>query len=282
MFGNAFEGPHLLIVLAVVLLLFGATKLPALAKGVGQSIKIFRKEMTTDTPPPVEGEADNTAAPEATADKPADAEFRRQDPEALWPCAVRGGGTPTARCRSASTWSNSASDCSVPPWRCSPVPSAAGSITDLVWDQLRAPDRGHRDGPPAPPINYPSITSAFDLRIQVALIVGHRHLQPDLALPDLRLLRSRPDQARARLHLRILLHGGPAVPGRMRDRLVRAAAHRRADGDVRPARGHQHHRRQVLPRLRDQADPRDRHRLRAAGVPGAAELHRHPVGARPS
>lgn len=71
MFGNAFGWPHLLIILAVVLLLFGATKLPALAKGVGQSVKIFRKEITTDAPPPVEGEADNTAAPEATADKPA-------------------------------------------------------------------------------------------------------------------------------------------------------------------------------------------------------------------
>lgn len=33
------------IVLAVVLLLFGATRLPALSKSLGQSIKIFRKEI---------------------------------------------------------------------------------------------------------------------------------------------------------------------------------------------------------------------------------------------
>jgi sec-independent protein translocase protein TatA len=39
-------GWHLLIILAVILLLFGATKLPALAKGVGQSVRIFRNEMS--------------------------------------------------------------------------------------------------------------------------------------------------------------------------------------------------------------------------------------------
>jgi sec-independent protein translocase protein TatA len=38
-------GWHFLIILAVLVLLFGATKLPALAKGVGQSVKIFRKEL---------------------------------------------------------------------------------------------------------------------------------------------------------------------------------------------------------------------------------------------
>ena len=38
-------GFHLLIVVAVVLVLFGASKLPIFAKGLGQSIKIFKKEM---------------------------------------------------------------------------------------------------------------------------------------------------------------------------------------------------------------------------------------------
>jgi sec-independent protein translocase protein TatA len=36
-------GPELLIVLAVLILLFGAKKLPELAKGMGQSIKEFKK-----------------------------------------------------------------------------------------------------------------------------------------------------------------------------------------------------------------------------------------------
>lgn len=37
--------PHLLIILAVILLLFGAAKLPALAKSMGQSARVFRGEM---------------------------------------------------------------------------------------------------------------------------------------------------------------------------------------------------------------------------------------------
>lgn len=44
-FGNAFSGWHLLVIALVVVVLFGATKLPVFAKGLGQSIKIFRKEV---------------------------------------------------------------------------------------------------------------------------------------------------------------------------------------------------------------------------------------------
>jgi sec-independent protein translocase protein TatA len=40
-------GWHLLIILAVILLLFGATKLPALSKSVGQSMRIFKSEVKT-------------------------------------------------------------------------------------------------------------------------------------------------------------------------------------------------------------------------------------------
>ena len=43
--GNAFGWPHLLIILAVILLLFGAAKLPALAKSMGQSARVFKGEM---------------------------------------------------------------------------------------------------------------------------------------------------------------------------------------------------------------------------------------------
>ena len=38
-------GWHALIILAVILLLFGAAKLPALARSVGQSMKIFKNEV---------------------------------------------------------------------------------------------------------------------------------------------------------------------------------------------------------------------------------------------
>ena len=39
------------IILAIVLLLFGATRLPALSKSLGQSVKNFRKEMKDDSDP---------------------------------------------------------------------------------------------------------------------------------------------------------------------------------------------------------------------------------------
>lgn len=45
MFGNAVKPTHLLILLIIIVLLFGAKKLPDLAKSVGQSLKIFKKEM---------------------------------------------------------------------------------------------------------------------------------------------------------------------------------------------------------------------------------------------
>lgn len=42
---NGLTGWHFLIIIAVVLLLFGAPKLPGLAKSLGQSLRIFRSEM---------------------------------------------------------------------------------------------------------------------------------------------------------------------------------------------------------------------------------------------
>ncbi len=55
-FGNAFTGWHALIILVVVVLLFGATKLPALAKSVGQSMKIFKNEVKSDKRAEPDGE----------------------------------------------------------------------------------------------------------------------------------------------------------------------------------------------------------------------------------
>lgn len=66
-FGNAFGWPHLILIVAVILLIFGATRLPALAKSVGQSMKIFRNEMKTndDAKAGTDQAADGTAKPEA-------------------------------------------------------------------------------------------------------------------------------------------------------------------------------------------------------------------------
>ena len=41
-------GTELLIILALALLLFGGTKLPSLARGLGQSIKEFKKASKDD------------------------------------------------------------------------------------------------------------------------------------------------------------------------------------------------------------------------------------------
>jgi sec-independent protein translocase protein TatA len=42
-------GWHFLIILVVILLLFGAPKLPGLARSLGQSMKIFKNEIKSDT-----------------------------------------------------------------------------------------------------------------------------------------------------------------------------------------------------------------------------------------
>jgi sec-independent protein translocase protein TatA len=45
-------GTELLIILAIVLLLFGGAKLPQLARGLGQSMKEFKKAAKDDEPVP--------------------------------------------------------------------------------------------------------------------------------------------------------------------------------------------------------------------------------------
>ncbi|GEP27309.1 MULTISPECIES: twin-arginine translocase TatA/TatE family subunit [Cryobacterium] len=42
------NGWHAVIILAVVLLLFGAPKIPMLARSLGQSMKIFKNEIKPD------------------------------------------------------------------------------------------------------------------------------------------------------------------------------------------------------------------------------------------
>ncbi|TFC96899.1 MULTISPECIES: twin-arginine translocase TatA/TatE family subunit [Cryobacterium] len=45
---NNLTGWHFLIILVIVLLLFGAPKLPGLARSLGQSMKIFKNEIKSD------------------------------------------------------------------------------------------------------------------------------------------------------------------------------------------------------------------------------------------
>lgn len=46
-------GGELVLVLVVILILFGARKIPEFAKGLGQGIKEFKKA-SNDTPPPAD------------------------------------------------------------------------------------------------------------------------------------------------------------------------------------------------------------------------------------
>lgn len=63
MFQNL-TGWHLLIVLVVILLLFGAPKLPGLARSIGQSMRIFRSEVKTMKDENAEAVVDDDAAEE--------------------------------------------------------------------------------------------------------------------------------------------------------------------------------------------------------------------------
>jgi len=67
MLGNL-NGWHLIIILAIVLLLFGAPKLPALARSLGQSMKIFKSEIKD---PEAEQRKADAAAADAAAARPA-------------------------------------------------------------------------------------------------------------------------------------------------------------------------------------------------------------------
>jgi sec-independent protein translocase protein TatA len=60
------NGWHAVIILAVVLLLFGAPKIPMLARSLGQSMKIFKSEIKPDAKR-ADDEVTATTATEASA-----------------------------------------------------------------------------------------------------------------------------------------------------------------------------------------------------------------------
>jgi len=65
---GTFSIGHWLVILAVVVLLFGAKKIPELAKGFGQGIKDFKKAVKEDeaSVEKVEAKAETPVAPTAT------------------------------------------------------------------------------------------------------------------------------------------------------------------------------------------------------------------------
>ncbi|KIP52766.1 twin-arginine translocase TatA/TatE family subunit [Leucobacter komagatae] len=50
--GQGLTGPHLIVLVFLVVLLFGAPKLPMLAKSLGQSMKILKNEVRADDDQP--------------------------------------------------------------------------------------------------------------------------------------------------------------------------------------------------------------------------------------
>ena len=80
-------GPELLIILVIILLLFGAKKLPELAKGLGKSMKEFKKaaaEVQGDFQEAMDAveEKPKPAAKKPAATKPADAPVAEEAPVA--------------------------------------------------------------------------------------------------------------------------------------------------------------------------------------------------------
>jgi sec-independent protein translocase protein TatA len=56
-------GLHLLIIVAVIVLIFGATKLPIFAKSLGQSVKILHREVRSMQEPDPDERAAAVATP---------------------------------------------------------------------------------------------------------------------------------------------------------------------------------------------------------------------------
>ena len=56
-------GGELVLILAILLLLFGGSKLPSLARGLGQSVKEFKKAQQDDEPAAKAPEAKKAEAP---------------------------------------------------------------------------------------------------------------------------------------------------------------------------------------------------------------------------
>lgn len=70
------NGWHAVILLVIILLLFGAPKLPGLAKSLGQSMKIFKSEIKT---PPEESNSDEKRpSDEKRADENSDSAAARE------------------------------------------------------------------------------------------------------------------------------------------------------------------------------------------------------------
>ena len=169
-------GWHFLIILVVILLLFGAPKLPALARSLGQSMKILKSEIRPEKDDG-NGRAGVTPCAAEQAEAPAD-ETRRGRSGRASESHVRDDGSRGEEPREADVA------------RCAPAraPQATLHLGDRDRGRRRARLVAHRrlrlGGDPGAgaavaeaqgtdtAIVFPTISSAFDLRLQIAFTLG--------------------------------------------------------------------------------------------------------------
>ncbi|MEL7975006.1 Sec-independent protein translocase subunit TatA [Isoptericola sp. F-RaC21] len=86
---------HIIVLVVVILLLFGARRLPDLARSVGQSLKIFKKEVKDLTD---DGKLNDSNEPPAdpTAQAPSAQSAQSAPPASTAPTAQPPSGTPSA------------------------------------------------------------------------------------------------------------------------------------------------------------------------------------------
>ena len=79
------QGAEWLVILAIVILVFGAAKLPDLARGTGQALRIFKSETKglkdddEPTPPTAETRGELPASPESARDESPTTQDRQTD-----------------------------------------------------------------------------------------------------------------------------------------------------------------------------------------------------------
>ncbi len=79
---------HIIVLVAVIVLLFGAKRLPDLARSVGQSLKIFKSEVTDLTNDKTNDKTDDTSM-----NRPGGADALRTGPDGA--AQPPGSGTPS-------------------------------------------------------------------------------------------------------------------------------------------------------------------------------------------
>ena len=146
---------ELIIILVIVLIIFGAGKLPQIGEGVGKALKGFKKEVH-DIPPP------ETPQPEASPLLPASVQHASVAPAAALPTASPAAPTPTSPYTpgpemtpgtTAASLHNMGPQAPQPPRpRTSPAASAAGQAPPTMEERAAAPTPMMRGQyPPLPP-----------------------------------------------------------------------------------------------------------------------------------